>query len=172
MEHLHHDDTPERPALTQRSLGACLALKGELYRAVWNNAGFACKRPNGSDVPEPTIHGEPAAAARDALLEFKFRHKVSEDVWDWMLDVVVAAFESDEYGAERDIESEYESWRIADWMQGKLKAVHLAWLMSPSRDSQREAIARAVIEKEVARIIRQAVEWMGPGEDEETAAVS
>lgn len=55
MEQLSNQEQPERPRIAEKNLGACLALKGTVYRDVYDHCSFSCLYPERMELPEPTL---------------------------------------------------------------------------------------------------------------------
>ncbi len=150
---------PDLPRIPERNLGACVALHGSLVRAIWKECGFSCDYSNGKNIPVATlVSGDPLAAVRDSLRDFRNRHDVSDESMEWMIGMVIASLQSNADYWEFLSKINVEAWESAQWMRAKLSLVKLAWLMGDNDDRHRQEAAMHAIAKYVFQLASQALE--------------
>ncbi|MDO8648725.1 MAG: hypothetical protein Q7R81_02985 [Candidatus Peregrinibacteria bacterium] len=163
------EQSPQRIAIKERSLEACLFLQRTLYRAAWQECSFSCHYPQGMAMPQPrVVSGNVAATVQAALLSFMHQYDIDDDVWDWMLAVTAASFENQAEHWQMWADGSLQDWKTAQWIREKLSKIKLGWLLGKDDDFHREQVSEHAITVAVADMIKDALEqWIGGGGDDE-----
>lgn len=155
----HSPENNEKPQIPERNLGACVALSKALVSALWQECGFTCNYPEGSIMPEAVlVSGDPISVVQEALHTFREGYEIPDDVWEWMIGMVIVSLESNADYWELLSKGSIEAWESAQWMRAKLSKVKLAWLMSENDDCHRREAARNAIAKYVFGLAAQALD--------------
>ena len=167
MNHSPHE--PDLPHIPERNLGAVVALEKAVVGAVWQNCGFSCEYPQGSVMPvAKMIDGDIETTVRNALKGFHSKYEVREEIWEWMIGMMISSLESNADYWEFLSRSSIGAWESAQWMRAKLSKVKLAWLMGENDDGHRQEAATHAVAKLVFALTAQVLDEG----DEEVVAFS
>lgn len=159
------EEQPSLPRIPERNLRACVALAGTVVGALWKECGFSCEYPKGSNMPEATlVTGDPMSVAQEALHAFHESYEISDDVWEWMIGIVIMNLQRNADYWEFLSKVSIEAWESAQWMRAKLSKVKLAWLMGKNDDGHRQEAATHAIAKYVFELAAQALDEDDQGE--------
>jgi len=163
MNSPQEEPTPLR--IPERNLRACAALTNTVVGALWKECGFSCEYPEGSNIPEARlVSGDPISVVQEALHSFHERYEIPDDVWEWMIGMVITSLRSNADYWEFLSKGSIEAWASAQWMRAKLSKVKLAWLMGENDDGHRQEAATHAIARHVFEIAAQALDEDDQGE--------